>query len=116
MPDIARTPPFPQMPHDKSHSDVIGAGGTAHPLEYGVGVFVLAIGIASFILGMFVLTEPSVAPPVPLVALITAVVSIAVGLFAQMLSNTRLQRILLVTGMTLAFVGGALGLAHGAIG
>lgn len=116
MPDIARTPPLPQMPRDKSHSDVVGAGAKAHPLEYGVGVFVLAVGVASFIVGMLVFTEPSVAPAVPLVALVTAIVSIGVGLFAQMMSNTRLQRILLVTGMTLAFVGGALGLAHGPFG
>ncbi len=39
--------------------------------------------------------------------------SLLVGLFAQMMSATREERILLVTGMVAGFVGLALGLAHG---
>ena len=35
------------------------------------------------------------------------------GLYAQMVSATREQRILIVTGMIAGFVGLALGLAHG---
>jgi hypothetical protein len=38
---------------------------------------------------------------------------LVVGLYAQMISATREERILLVTGMVAGFVGLALGLAHG---
>jgi len=43
-------------------------------------------------------------------------VCLLVGLYAQMMSATREQRILIVTGMIGAFVGLALGLAHGGLG
>jgi len=41
-------------------------------------------------------------------------VSLRVGLYAQMISATREERIVIVTGIIAGFVGLALGLAHGA--
>ena len=36
-----------------------------------------------------------------------------VGLYAQMISNTREQRVLIMAGMIAAFVGACLSIAHG---
>ena len=41
------------------------------------------------------------------------IVSMVVGLYAQMISATREERIIIVTGLVAAFVGTALGFAHG---
>ena len=39
-----------------------------------------------------------------------------VGLYAQMVSNTREQRVLIMAGVIAAFVGLGLGIAHGGFG
>ena len=39
--------------------------------------------------------------------------ALAVGLYAQMMSETREERMLIVTGLVAAFVGVSLGFAHG---
>ena len=43
----------------------------------------------------------------------TGLVALLVGLIAQMMSATREERIIIVTGIIAAFVGLCLGLAHG---
>jgi hypothetical protein len=47
------------------------------------------------------------------VTAVTGLVSLLVGLYAQMISATREERIVIVTGIIAGFVGLALGLAHG---
>jgi hypothetical protein len=39
-----------------------------------------------------------------------------VGMYAQLVSSNRDQRIVIVTGLVAAFVGGALAISHGGIG
>jgi len=46
-------------------------------------------------------------------ASVLGVVSLLVGLYAQMISATREERMIIVTGLVAAFVGTALGFAHG---
>jgi hypothetical protein len=48
-----------------------------------------------------------------LVATIFGITGFAVGIFAQMLSATREERIFIVFGVVASFVGMGLGLAHG---
>jgi hypothetical protein len=43
----------------------------------------------------------------------TGLVAMLVGLYAQMISATREERVLIVTGIIAGFVGFAIGLAHG---
>jgi hypothetical protein len=43
-------------------------------------------------------------------------VSLIVGLYAQLISATRAERVIIVTGLVAAFVGAALGLGHGGFG
>jgi predicted lipid-binding transport protein (Tim44 family) len=50
------------------------------------------------------------------IATVLAVASMVVGLYAQLVSTNRDQRIVIVTGLVAAFVGGALAIAHGGVG
>jgi hypothetical protein len=97
MPDAIESRP-------QSHLS-LNAGGRRRPLENGMAVFTLVSGLLSFPLG-FVVSQHVLACALGAAAL-------AVGMYAQLMSATRMERILIVTGMVAAFVGGALGLAHG---
>ena len=46
-------------------------------------------------------------------ASVTGLAGLLIGLVAQMMSATREERVIIVTGIIAAFVGLALGLAHG---
>ena len=85
-----------RFPHVTLNSD-----GHPHPLINALTIFTLIVGIVSFVRGMAITTA------------VTGLASIVVGLYAQMISATREQRILIVSGMIAGFVGLALGLAHG---
>ena len=86
--------------------------GQPHPLLNVASIFTLVVGLASFVLGMYLRYGTST-HPIAITAAVTGLASLLVGLFSQMMSATRLERILLVTGMIAGFVGLALGLAHG---
>ena len=86
--------------------------GRSHPLLNVASICTLVVGLASFVLGMYLRYGTST-HPIAITAAVTGLASLLVGLFTQMMSATRGERILLVTGMILGFVGLALGLAHG---
>ncbi|MBO0832352.1 MAG: hypothetical protein J2P28_01365 [Actinobacteria bacterium] len=86
----------------------LNSDGHRHPALNAVAIFTFFAGIAAFVLGFFVRAH--------LVATILGGVVFAVGLYAQLVSATREQRILLVTGLVGAFVGLGLGIAHGGFG
>ena len=86
--------------------------GRPHPLLNVASVCTLVVGLASFVLGM-VLRYVTSTHALAITAAATGLVSLLVGLYTQMMSATRVERILLVTGMIAGFVGLALGLAHG---
>jgi hypothetical protein len=44
---------------------------------------------------------------------VLGIVSLLVGLYAQLISATRAERMIIVTGLVAAFVGTALGFGHG---
>ncbi len=75
--------------------------------------FILIVGLVSFALGLFLRTGPSSAHAWAVVAAVTGLAGLLVGLFAQMMSATREERVIIVTGIIAAFIGLALGLAHG---
>jgi hypothetical protein len=100
MPDAIETRPQARAPRLSLNSD-----GKRHPLENGLTIFTLLSGLLSFAVGWIVNQH--------LLACVAGAASLAVGMYAQMISATRPQRILIVTGMVAAFVGAALGLAHG---
>jgi hypothetical protein len=82
--------------------------GRRHPLENSLAVFTLITGLAAFAAGWVVSLH--------LLATILGGVSLIVGLYAQLISATRAERVIIVTGLVAAFVGAALGLGHGGFG
>jgi hypothetical protein len=91
----------------------LNSDGQPHPVENVMAVTILLVGLASFVLGMIVRNAPSLPTAVHVIATLTGLFSLLVGLYAQMVSATREQRVLIVTGIIAGFVGLAIGLAHG---
>jgi hypothetical protein len=83
----------------------LNSDGQRHPLENSLSVFTLVTDIVSFAVGWVVSLH--------LLATVVGGASLLVGLYAQLISATRPERIIIVTGLVAAFVGTALGLAHG---
>jgi uncharacterized membrane protein len=99
-----------RLPHITLNSD-----GESHLLLNLTTIFVLLLGLVSFVLGLVIRNVPSAdSKAMAILAAVTGLVAMVVGLFAQMISATREQRVLIVTGIIAAFVGLALGLGHGA--
>jgi hypothetical protein len=87
--------------------------GRPHPLLNLASVGTLVAGLVAFVLGMLLRYDAGTGKGFAIAAASIGLLTLVVGLFGQMLSATRLERILLVTGMVAGFVGFALGLAHG---
>jgi hypothetical protein len=87
--------------------------GKPHPLLNLASVCVLVAGLVAFVLGMLLRYDSGTGKAVAVAATVIGLLTLLIGLFSQMMSATRLERILLVTGMIAGFVGIALGLAHG---
>ena len=99
--------------HFKLNSD-----GQSHTLLNVASVLVLLIGVASFTLGIFIRNDSSIGGVVGWAAVTTSMGLIAMvgGLWAQLVSATTEERILIVTGIIAGFVGFAVRLAHGGFG
>ena len=93
----------------------LNSDGRAHPLLNVASFFTLIIGLLSFALGLFLRTGPGGEHGWAIAAAATGLVALLVGLLSQMMSATRQERVILVTGMLAGFVGLALGLAHGGL-
>jgi vacuolar-type H+-ATPase subunit I/STV1 len=91
----------------------LNSDGRPHPLLNAASFFTLIVGLLSFALGLFLRTGPSSGHVWAIVAAATGLAGLLIGLVCQMLSATREERIIIVTGIIAAFVGLALGLAHG---
>jgi hypothetical protein len=81
-------------------------------LNLGAAATIL-LGLVSFVLGMVVRNVPSAEPTLHVTATATGILSLVLGLYLQMISATRNERIIIVTGMIAGFVGACLGLAAG---
>jgi hypothetical protein len=79
--------------------------GLQHPLQNALAVITLVTGIPAFALGFIV------AEHFP--AVILGLIAVFVGLYDQMISATRNERIVIMAGLIAAFVGAGLGFAHG---
>src|SRR5262249_37324713 len=87
-------------PHLTLNSD-----GQKHTLVNALAIFTLVAGVVAFALG-FVVARHAIASWIGLATLV-------VGFYGQMISATREQRIVIVTGLVAAFVGLMLAFAHG---
>ena len=113
MPDTAPGPEAVQGSHREDLHLTLNSDGKSHPLENGMAVFTLVAGIVSIIAGFITNIDHTVGPWAHVVATYAGLAALAVGLPAQLMSATREERVIIVTGLIAAFVGGALGLAHG---
>jgi len=96
----------------REHHNILNSDGQPHRLENALTIFTLVVGLVSFVLGMIV-RNAHTGPGIYITATATGLLSMVVGLYAQMVSATREQRILIVTGMIAGFVGLAIGLSKG---
>ena len=92
--------------------NILNSDGQPHPVENILTIFTFVVGLVSFVLGMIVRNAHTVAGVI-VIATATGLVSCLVGLYAQMISSTREQRVLIVTGIIAGFVGLALGVSKG---
>ncbi|MCL2582310.1 MAG: hypothetical protein FWE35_07625 [Streptosporangiales bacterium] len=99
-----------------SLSFTLNSDGESHPLLNVLSVSVLVIGLIALGFGVVIIgsSHPSLSVAVP--AGVTGLIALFGGLYTQMISVNTEQRIIIVTGMIVGFVGLAMGLAHGAFG
>ena len=93
--------------------NILNSDGQRHPVMNVLTIFILVDGLVSFVLGMIVRNVPNTAAATHVIATATGLVALLAGLYLQMVSATRQQRILIVTGIIAGFVGLALGLSKG---
>lgn len=93
-------------------ANILNSDGQPHPVQNILAIFTLVVGLVSFVLGMLIRNTHTGAAVI-VIATTTGLVSCLVGLYAQMISATREQRILIVTGIIAGFVGLAIGLSKG---
>ena len=103
MPQATKAQARSRLPRVTLNSD-----GQRHPVENTLTAFTFVAGIVAFATGLIVRDH--------LVATVVGMAGFAVGLYAQMVSNTREQRVLIMSGIIAAFVGLGLGIAHGGFG
>lgn len=95
-------------PHLTLNSD-----GHPHPVLNAASFFTLIIGILSFSLGLYIRTAPDSAKGIITLTAATGLAAVLVGLYTQVVSATREERMVIIPGIVAGFVGLALGLAFG---
>jgi uncharacterized membrane protein HdeD (DUF308 family) len=95
-----------------SRQNILNTDGQRHPVQNALAIFTLVSGLIAFVLGLIVRNaNPGAA--VHIIATATGLAALLVGLCVQMVSATRNQRVILVTGMIAGFVGLAIGVSRG---
>ena len=97
---------------NRQRANILNSDGQPHPVQNILTIITLVVGLVSFVLGM-IIRNAHTGAAIIVIATVTGLVSCLVGLYVQMISSTREQRILIVTGMIAGFVGLALGLSKG---
>ena len=103
----ARARPRPRL--------TLNTDGQRHPVENVLTLFTLVAGLVACVVG-FMANYAVTQPWAHIVATWLGLAVLAVGLYSQLVSATRQERMLIVTGLVAAFVGLALGLANGGLG
>jgi hypothetical protein len=103
MPEAVKT----QSPSQPSRL-TLNSDGQAHPMLNILTAFTFVVGVAAFVCGLIVRAH--------FPATVLGIVGFGVGMWAQLNSATREERVFIVTGIIAAFVGMALGIGHGGFG
>ena len=93
-------------------SNILNSDGRPHPVQNALIITVLLVGLVSFVLGLIV-RNVHTGPAAHILATATGLYALLMGLYLQMVSSTREQRVLIVTGIIAGFVGLAIGLSRG---
>jgi hypothetical protein len=100
---------MPEATRSQSRARVtLNSDGERHPRENGLTAFTFVVGMVAFAIGFIVRAH--------LAGSVLGLVAFVVGLYAQMVSNTREQRVVIMAGIIAAFVGLGLSVAHGGFG
>ena len=83
----------------------LNSDGQRHPVVNAAAAYALLAGVTSMILGLVSVAH--------VVGSALGVSAFLIGLWAQMISATRTERMIIVTGLVAAFLGTALGFGHG---
>jgi len=86
----------------------LNSDGEPHPMENALTIFTFVGGLLAFAIGFVVSLH--------VVGATLGLAVVLVGLYAQFVSNTREQRVLIMAGIIAAFVGAGLSFAHGGFG
>ena len=97
----------------RPRQNILNSDGHRHPVQNALTIFTLLAGLTAFVLGMIVRNVPHLVPAVHVIATALGLAAMLVGLYTQLVSSTRNQRVLIVTGIIAGFVGLALGLSKG---
>ena len=97
---------------NRERTNILNSDGRPHPVQNILTIVTLVVGLISFVLGMIVRNVHTGAAVI-IIATATGLVACLVGLYVQMVSSTREQRVLIVTGIIAGFVGLAIGLSKG---
>jgi len=98
--------------HSGPRSRILNSDGRPHPVENALTIFTLVVGLISFVLGLIVRNaHPGAA--VHIIATGAGLLALLVGLYVQMVSSNRNQRVLIVAGIIAGFVGLAIGVSRG---
>jgi ammonia channel protein AmtB len=98
--------------HNIQRHNILNSDGQPHPVQNALTLFTLVVGLVSFALGMIVRNAHTSAAVI-VITTATGLAACLVGLYVQMVSSTREQRILIVTGIIAGFVGLAIALGQG---
>jgi membrane-bound ClpP family serine protease len=83
----------------------LNSDGQRHTVENILTISVFLVGLLAFAIGFIVRAH--------FAGTLLGLLAFVVGLYAQMVSSTREQRVLIMAGMIAAFVGAGLSIAHG---
>jgi hypothetical protein len=86
----------------------LNSDGQRHPLENALTAFAFVAGIVALAFGFIVHAH--------LAGTAIGIAGFVVGLYAQMVSATREQRVFIMAGIIASFVGLGLSIAHGGFG
>jgi len=90
---------------NRPRPNVLNNDGQPHPAENAGAIVVLVLGL--------IVRNEHTGPAAHIIATATGLVALLVGLYLQMVSSTRNQRVVIVAGIIAGFVGLAIGLSKG---
>ena len=94
----------------------LNSDGRPHTIVNVLTIVTLILGLLSFALGLYTRADDSHGTGLAIFTAASGLAALVGGLYTQMVSATREERLLIVPGIIAGFVGLCLGLAFGGFG